>query len=328
MVAQTSLHEAYPPGSRHVLPYPFGDGALDGRRCRRPLARALALPARAVRGAARHAATLSFVPIDFTQAGDGFEPADYGREALIERPDRRRAGCRGRWRSPSCRARAHDAARKRDAHILGFALAAGASDALPRRRHRRRADGAGGDAAPARPSCTACSWDKRAYAEFAGALGAGTLVRTASSFGIRQLVKLIPVYGQTAGAAAAAAASFAATYAMGKAAELFPDAPPAGRARPRRSPSRLSRGAAATPSAWPRSATSAAHAAGAKARERRADTDSASRASCCWPWRCCCRRSASFRSASLWLWQHGYIVYWAHRHLHRRGRRLLPASGA
>ena len=65
------------------------------------------------------------------------------------------------------------------------------------------------------------SWDKRAYAEFAGALGTGTLVRVASAFGVRQLVKLIPVYGQTAGAAAAAAASFAATYAMGKAASYF-----------------------------------------------------------------------------------------------------------
>ena len=53
------------------------------------------------------------------------------------------------------------------------------------------------------------------------ALGTGTLVRVASSFGVRQLVKLIPVYGQTAGAAAAAAASFAATYAMGKAAVYF-----------------------------------------------------------------------------------------------------------
>ena len=64
-------------------------------------------------------------------------------------------------------------------------------------------------------------WDKRAYAEFAGALGTGTLVRAASTFGVRQLIKLIPVYGQTAGAAAAAAASFAATYAMGKAASYF-----------------------------------------------------------------------------------------------------------
>ena len=41
------------------------------------------------------------------------------------------------------------------------------------------------------------------------------------AFGVRQLVKLIPVYGQTAGAAAAAAASFATTYAMGKAASYF-----------------------------------------------------------------------------------------------------------
>jgi uncharacterized protein (DUF697 family) len=64
-------------------------------------------------------------------------------------------------------------------------------------------------------------WDRRAYAEFAAALGAGTLMRTASTFGVRQLVKLIPVYGQTAGAAAAAAASFATTYAMGKAAVHF-----------------------------------------------------------------------------------------------------------
>ena len=65
------------------------------------------------------------------------------------------------------------------------------------------------------------TWDKRAYTEFAAALGVGVLLRTASSFGVRQLVKLIPVYGQTAGAAAAAAASFAATYAMGKAATYF-----------------------------------------------------------------------------------------------------------
>ena len=65
-------------------------------------------------------------------------------------------------------------------------------------------------------------WDKsRASAECNRALGTGTLVRAASTFGVRQLIKLIPVYGQTAGAAAAAAASFAATYAMGKAANYF-----------------------------------------------------------------------------------------------------------
>ena len=35
------------------------------------------------------------------------------------------------------------------------------------------------------------------------------------------MAKLIPVYGQTAGAAAAAAMSFATTYALGKAAQVY-----------------------------------------------------------------------------------------------------------
>jgi uncharacterized protein (DUF697 family) len=64
-------------------------------------------------------------------------------------------------------------------------------------------------------------WDRRSYAEFVAALGAGTLLRTASTFGVRQLVKLVPVYGQTVGAATAATASFAATYAIGRAASYY-----------------------------------------------------------------------------------------------------------
>jgi len=64
-------------------------------------------------------------------------------------------------------------------------------------------------------------WDKQAYTEFGAALGAGTLLRAASTFAVRQLGKLIPVYGQSVGAATAAAASFATTYAMGKAASYF-----------------------------------------------------------------------------------------------------------
>jgi uncharacterized protein (DUF697 family) len=45
--------------------------------------------------------------------------------------------------------------------------------------------------------------------------------RLLASFGLREIAKLIPVYGQTAGAAAAAATSFATTYAVGKAACYF-----------------------------------------------------------------------------------------------------------
>ena len=71
------------------------------------------------------------MPIDFTQAGDGFEPADYGREALIDAliaaaP----AAVAAALAELPPRAR-RTAAPQADAHILGFAVAAGASDAVP-----------------------------------------------------------------------------------------------------------------------------------------------------------------------------------------------------
>jgi uncharacterized protein (DUF697 family) len=103
---------------------------------------------------------------------------------------------------------------------MGYALAAGASDAVPL---------AGTAVVPMVQAAMLrkvaqlfdTEWDRKSMAEFAGALGAGTLLRLASGFGVRQLVKLIPVYGQTVGAAAAAVASFTTTFAMGKAAAYY-----------------------------------------------------------------------------------------------------------
>jgi uncharacterized protein (DUF697 family) len=218
VVAQTSLHEGYAPGQRHTLPYPFAPtpaaSALPDRLgrtldCQRALFRALP-----------GGGAMTFVPIDFTQAGDGFEPPEYGRDALIDALIAAAPAAVAIALAELPRAHSDSAARKSNAHIFGFALAAGASDAFPL---------AGAVAVPVVQAAMlrqlaklyGARWDKRAYAEFAGALGTGTLVRVASTFGVRQLVKLIPVYGQTAGAAAAAAASFAATYAMGKAASYF-----------------------------------------------------------------------------------------------------------
>jgi uncharacterized protein (DUF697 family) len=219
VVAQTSLHEGYASGERHALPYAFGSGAAAGRRPDDRLARALAHQ-RAMFGVLPGGDKLSFVPIDFTQGGDGFEPTGYGRDALIEALIAAAPAAVAAALAELPTAHDDSAARKASAHILGFALAAGASDAVPL---------AGAVAVPVVQAAMLqqlaklydVTWDKRAYAEFAGALGTGTLVRLASTFGVRQLVKLIPVYGQTAGAAAAAAASFAATYAMGKAASYF-----------------------------------------------------------------------------------------------------------
>jgi uncharacterized protein (DUF697 family) len=217
VVAQTSLHEAYPPGAGHVLPYPFGSEE-PAAEVAPDVLRALHHQ-RTLFSAIPGKGELRFVPIDFTQAGDGLEPQDYGREALVESLV---AAAPAAVATVVAQLAPHgdSAQRNLNSHILGFAFAAGASDAFP-------LTGIVGvpvvQAAMLRHIGLRCgvTWDKRTAGEFAAALGAGTLARVASGFGVRQLVKLIPVYGQTAGAVAAATASFAATYAMGKAATHF-----------------------------------------------------------------------------------------------------------
>ncbi len=79
IVVQTCLHEGYPtPKTPHVMPYPFGDDALPAT-LPGDLRRSLAAQRDWFgRGAIR------FVPIDFTQPEDGFQPVMYGVEALWE----------------------------------------------------------------------------------------------------------------------------------------------------------------------------------------------------------------------------------------------------
>ncbi len=64
-------------------------------------------------------------------------------------------------------------------------------------------------------------WNRRTMSAFLGALGVGLGARFAASYGLRQLAKLIPVYGQTVGAAASGSISFATTYALGRTAAYF-----------------------------------------------------------------------------------------------------------
>ena len=59
-------------------------------------------------------------------------------------------------------------------------------------------------------------WGRREMSEFFGTLGTGFGIQYAAKLGVRQLVKLLPVYGQTAGAASAAVMSFSTTYAIGR----------------------------------------------------------------------------------------------------------------
>lgn len=104
--------------------------------------------------------------------------------------------------------------------VLWYAAAAGASDAVP---------AVGLVSVPAIQGKMLHSlanqyglkWNSRTLSGFAGALGAGFGLQYASRLGVRQLVKFIPVYGQTVGSASAAAISFGSTYAIGRAACMY-----------------------------------------------------------------------------------------------------------
>ncbi len=65
------------------------------------------------------------------------------------------------------------------------------------------------------------TWRRKDLSAFIGTLGTGFGIQYASHLGIRQLIKLLPVYGQTIGSAGAAAVSFATTYAIGRVACLY-----------------------------------------------------------------------------------------------------------
>ena len=219
IVAQTCLHDAYPVGKGHPMPYPFSQPQPDAAQVPEPLLRSL-VHQRRMLAAIGGSGPVRFVPIDFTRADDGIEPRLYGLDELIaaiaEVAPHGIAALVGEVRA----AGQERVLRKAHPLILGHAAAAAAADVVPI---------AGAVAVPgvqakllhALAAQQGIAWDRRALAEFGGCLGASTLARLAAGFGIRQLVKLVPVYGQSVGSAAAAATSFATTYALGRAALVF-----------------------------------------------------------------------------------------------------------
>ena len=219
LVAQTCLHDAYRSGMGHVVPYPFSEHIANDARVPEALCRSLVLQRRMLDGVGGSGPT-EYVPIDFTLPEDGFEPRFYGLDALLDGIGRvAPAGIAAtvrelRWAASDRTARiAHP-------RILGYAAAAAAVDVVPV---------AGVVAVPGvqaqllrvMAGIYGVAWDRQTLTTFASCLGAGVLARLIATFGIREAAKLIPVYGQTAGAAAAAVASFSTTYALGKAAGYF-----------------------------------------------------------------------------------------------------------
>jgi uncharacterized protein (DUF697 family) len=219
IVAQTGLHRLYPAGTGHPTDYPYTGGPEDEANLSVPhaLRQALAYQRKQFEGV--RGLRPRFVPIDFTLPEDGFSPHDFGldmfRRALEE------AGCsaieallvaQAETERDQIRARARPL-------IYGYATAAGGAGAVP-----VPLVGIGGLAGVIAVMLRmlanryGVAWTPRTFAEFSGAVGGGTLFWWVLRYGVREMLKLIPVFGELAAGAFNAVAAFGVTVATGEAA--------------------------------------------------------------------------------------------------------------
>ncbi|MCC8998940.1 MAG: GTP-binding DUF697 domain-containing protein [Candidatus Contendobacter sp.] len=217
LIAQTGLHEAYPPGGEHLLPYPYDREPLPPQ-VPADLARALAAQRERL-GQLPGIAPARWAPLDLTLPDDGFEPANYGLEALWAAVETVSAlGLQTMLRGDAGIRDVYE--RAAHPHIVGHALAAAGVGALP------LVDLVGVPAVQAKllhslATLYGQNWDRRAISEFLGLLGAGIGVGYVARTVGRELVKFIPWWGQTVGVVWGATVSGATTYALGKAAGYY-----------------------------------------------------------------------------------------------------------
>jgi uncharacterized protein (DUF697 family) len=219
VVAQTGLHRLYPPGMEHPIPYPYTGGPEDETQASLPhgLRQALAYQRKLLDGL--HGLPPRFVPLDFTVPADGFPPCDYGLEVLSRvmsevYPVAFEALNRARADMESDRIRA-----KARPLIYGCGTAAAGAGAVP-----VPIVGVGGLAGVTAMMLQALArryeleWTPRTFGQFSGAVGGGALAGFLLRYGLREMLKLVPVMGTVAAGVLNAAAAFAVTVAIGEAA--------------------------------------------------------------------------------------------------------------
>jgi uncharacterized protein (DUF697 family) len=219
VVAQTGLHRLYPSGMSHPMPYPYSGGAEDESldALPRPLRQALAHQRKqfdGLPGTPPH-----FVPIDFTQQQDGFPPHDYGIDLLGQTLEK--VGpvafealylARADAESDHIRAKARPL-------IYGYGTVAAGAGAVP-----VPLVGVGGIAGMIALMLRTLAiryqvvWTPRTFSQFTGAIGGGALFWWMLRYGLRELLKLVPIVGTVTAGALNAAAAFAVTVATGEAA--------------------------------------------------------------------------------------------------------------
>jgi uncharacterized protein (DUF697 family) len=211
VLVQTRLHDGYPDGSDHP---PYDRLRTDPRL--RDLQRTLERQERRFR-ALPGTGSMQAVPVDLTRPEDQYGDPHYGLDALVDALDQ--ACSDGRATLMRDLARAARDARLAKVHpqLVAYATAAGISDLVPLMGFVT-VPTVQGKMLHGIAASYGIAWNRRTLKEFVASLGSGTALGIGASFTARQLTKLVPVYGQLAGAAAAGVASAAVTYALGRAA--------------------------------------------------------------------------------------------------------------
>lgn len=216
IVAQTTLHNLYPHGSRHPLPDPFTGGPEDDTTADVPgdLRNNLSIQRRLFADLPG-TGSLRFVPLDFTRPEQGLPPGDFGIDRLLDALVAVRIELLDRLVE---RHRGSLDDRIRTRLVLPLAALAAATNAVPvpllggfgstafqvllvREIARRRGLDAGIEM----------------WREFLGAMGAGFALSFGASWLVQQVLKL----GIGPGSAAVATWTFAVTWGIGEAALYF-----------------------------------------------------------------------------------------------------------
>jgi uncharacterized protein (DUF697 family) len=219
VVAQTGLHRLYPKSTGHPFPYPFTGGLEDISQPNLPHPLRQALAHQRATFDRLRGPPPRFVPIDFTLPEDGYLPHDYGLDLLWQvleevGPVAFEALHLANTDAASDRTRA-----KARPLIYGYGAAAAGAGAVP-----VPLVGFGGLAGVITMMLRALAarydvaWTRRAFGHFSGAVGGGALMWWTLRYGLREMLKLIPVAGTLAAGALNAAAGFAVTVAIGEAA--------------------------------------------------------------------------------------------------------------
>ncbi|HEV8714430.1 MAG TPA: DUF697 domain-containing protein [Candidatus Binatia bacterium] len=207
VVAQTTLHEGYPPSLRdHLQPYPFTAASLP-QTVPTGLARALAFQ----RTLFARIPVKRFVPLDFTLPEDGFSDPLYGRDALLEAlaEAQPHATYQTLRQLPELTQELKDLHfRQAHPYIVAYAFAAGAAGATP----LPIADLPVISALQLKLLHTVASiyhqpLGMKTFLELAGTMGLGLLFRQ----GARSLLKILPGLGSAVSGLYAGAT----TYALG-----------------------------------------------------------------------------------------------------------------